>query len=135
VDAICTQAIAERGFADRVKVVAGDMLAAPLPRGHDLHLYSNVLHDWDVGIVRDLISRSFEALPPGGRLLIHDAFLNRQKDGPLHVAEYSVMLMHATQGRCYGVGELETWLTEAGFTDCTELPGGAARGGLIATKP
>ena len=135
VDAICAGAIAERGFADRVRVVAGDMLAGPLPRGHDLHLYSNVLHDWDVGIVRDLIVRSFEALPAGGRLLIHDAFLNRRKDGPLHVAEYSVMLMHATQGRCYGVGELETWLTEAGFTDCTELPGGAARGGLIATKP
>lgn len=134
VDAICAQAIAERGFADRVRVVAGDMLSAPLPRGHDLHLYSNVLHDWDVGIVRDLIGRSFEALPSGGRLLIHDAFLNRQKDGPLHVAEYSVMLMHATQGRCYGVGELEGWLHEAGFTGCLELPGGAARGGLIATK-
>ena len=134
VDAICAGAIAERGFADRVRVVAGDMLAGPLPRGHDLHLYSNVLHDWDVGIVRDLIVRSFEALPAGGRLLIHDAFLNRRKDGPLHVAEYSVMLMHATQGRCYGIGELEGWLREAGFTDCLELPGGAARGGLIATR-
>jgi acetylserotonin N-methyltransferase len=67
--------------------------------------------------------------------LIHDAFLNREKDGPLHVAEYSVMLMHATQGRCYGVGEMEEWLTETGFTDCLELPGGAARGGLIATRP
>jgi transposase InsO family protein len=45
------------------------------------------------------------------------------------------MLMHATQGRCYGVGELEGWLREAGFTACLELPGGAARGGLIATRP
>lgn len=135
VDVICAQAIEARGFGDRVRVVAGDMLADPLPRGHDLHLYSNVLHDWDVPIVRDLLARSFAALPAGGRLLIHDAFLNRDKSGPLHVAEYSVMLMHATQGRCYGTGEMEEWLTAAGFTDCLELPGGAARGGLIATKP
>ena len=111
------------------------MLSQPLPRGHDLHLYSNVLHDWDIPIVRELLARSFEALPSGGRLLIHDAFLNRDKSGPLHVAEYSVMLMHATQGRCYGVGEMENWLQETGFTDCQELPGGAARSGLIATKP
>jgi len=135
VDAICAQAIAARGFSDRVQVVAGDMLNAPLPRGHDLHLYSNVLHDWDVPVVRDLLARSFEALPSGGRLLIHDAFLNRDKSGPLHVAEYSVMLMHATQGRCYGVGEMETWLRATGFVDCLELPGGAARSGLIARKP
>ena len=135
VDVICAQAIEARGFGDRVRVVAGDMLADPLPRGHDLHLFSNVLHDWDVPIVQDLLARSFAALPAGGRLLIHDAFLNRDKSGPLHVAEYSVMLMHATQGRCYGTGEMEEWLTAAGFTDCIELPGGAARGGLIATKP
>lgn len=135
VDAICAQAIADRGFGDRIRVIAGDMLAEPLPRGHDLHLYSNVLHDWDVPIVQELLGRSFEALPSGGRLLIHDAFLNREKSGPLHVAEYSVMLMHATQGRCYGVGEMEDWLRATGFTDCLELPGGAARGGILARKP
>jgi hypothetical protein len=29
---------------------------------------------------------------------------------------------------------MENWLQETGFTDCQELPGGAARSGLIATK-
>jgi hypothetical protein len=51
------------------------------------------------------------------------------------VAEYSVMLMHATQGRCYGMGEMDAWLRSTGFVDCLELPGGAARSGLIARKP
>jgi acetylserotonin N-methyltransferase len=94
-----------------------------------------VLHDWDVPVVRRLLEKSFESLPAGGWLVIHDAFLNREKNGPLHVAEYSVMLMHATQGRCYGVGELEDWLTGLGFVDCREIPGGAARGGVIARRP
>lgn len=134
VDRVAAAAIARRGFAERVSVVAGDMLTDPFPDGCDVHLFSNVLHDWDVPIVRKLLARSFAALSSGGILVIHDAFLNRDKSGPLHVAEYSVMLMHATQGRCYGVGELEVWLNEAGFTNVQEFPGGAARGGLSAQR-
>lgn len=134
VDRICAAAIQERGFSDRVTVVAGDMLQGEFPEGSDLHLFSNVLHDWDVPIVRELLARSWAALPAGGAVLIHDAFLDRDKAGPLHVAEYSVMLMHATQGRCYGVGEMEELLTGAGFGGFREFPGGAARGGVMAWK-
>lgn len=134
VDRICAAAIQQRGFSDRVKVVAGDMLQGEFPEGADLHLFSNVLHDWDVPIVRELLARSWAALPAGGAVLIHDAFLDRDKAGPLHVAEYSVMLMHATQGRCYGVGEMEELLTEAGFGGFREFSGGAARGGVMAWK-
>jgi hypothetical protein len=66
--------------------------------------------------------------------LVHLDLFSTLAAGPLHVAEYSVMLMHATQGRCYGVGEMEGWLRAAGFVDCQEVPGGAARGGVLARK-
>jgi len=87
---IAARAIASRGCAERVAVAAGDMLDGPLPGHADVHLYSNVLHDWDEPVVRQLIAASFAALPAGGLIVIHDAFLNAAKDGPLHVAEYSV---------------------------------------------
>jgi 3-hydroxy-5-methyl-1-naphthoate 3-O-methyltransferase len=134
VDRIASDAIRARGFSDRVAVVAGDMFTDAWPAGHDLHLFSNVLHDWDVPDVRQLLERSHAALPPGGAVLVHDAFLDRELSGPLHVAEYSVMLMHATQGRCYGVGEMEALLGAVGFGRFEEIPGGAARGGLLAWK-
>lgn len=134
VDRIALEAIRARGFQDRVSVVAGDMFAEDWPVGHDLHLFSNVLHDWDVPEVRMLLRRSHEALPAGGAVLVHDAFLDRDLAGPLHVAEYSVMLMHATQGRCYGIGEMEDLLAEVGFGRFETIPGGAARGGLLAWK-
>ena len=117
VDRIAGQLISERGFARQVSVVGGDMFGAPLPAGFDLHLYSNVLHDWDVPVVKDLLARSFAALEPGGMLVIHDMHLNAQKNGPLPVAEYSVILMHSTEGRIYSVAELEAWLQAAGFAD------------------
>jgi 3-hydroxy-5-methyl-1-naphthoate 3-O-methyltransferase len=134
VDAITTRAIAKRGFSERVSVVASDMLAAPLPPGFDAHLFSNVLHDWDVPVVRQLLQKSFAALEKGGVLLIHDAHLNEEETGPLHVAEYSVMLMHSTEGRCYSVAEMRGYLEEAGFTNVQFTPTAAARSVITAEK-
>jgi len=134
VDGIARRAIGRRGCSDRVDVAAGDMLADPLPRTADVHLYSNVLHDWDVPAVRRLLAASFAALPAGGLLLIHDAFLNAGKNGPLHVAEYSVLLMHSTEGRCYSTAEMEDYLTGAGFRGVTYRDTAAARGVMTATK-
>lgn len=134
VDRIAAQSISRRGASDRVQVIAGDMMTAPLPGAFDVHLWSNVLHDWDVPEVIKLIQASASALPSGGLFVMHDAFLNREKSGPPHVAEYSVMLMHSTQGRCYGVGELEAWLVDAGFDSFHFQETAAARGYLTAIK-
>jgi 3-hydroxy-5-methyl-1-naphthoate 3-O-methyltransferase len=131
---ITAGAVQKRGFADRVSVTASDMLAAPLPDGFDAHLFSNVLHDWDVPVVKQLVQKSFAALAPGGMLIIHDAHLNEDKSGPLHVAEYSVMLMHSTEGRCYSVAEMSTYLEEAGFRDVHFTPTAAARSVMTAIK-
>jgi predicted O-methyltransferase YrrM len=134
VNKIAARAIGRRGFSDRVDVVVGDMLAAPLPEGYDVHLFSNVLHDWDVDVVKQLLRTSAKALPRGGLLIIHDAFLDAEKTGPLHIAEYSVLLVHVTQGRCYSVAEMGSWLHEAGFGDAQQVPGAAARSALVAAK-
>ena len=83
VDQIATRLIAQRGFSDRVGVVAGDMFKDLLPGDCDVHLYSNVLHDWGVSEVRRLAAASFNALKPGGMLIVHDAFINADKTGPL----------------------------------------------------
>ena len=134
VDKIAARAIANRGCSEKVRVVAGDMLATALPAEADVHLFSNVLHDWDVPVVRQLLKKSFEAMLPGGLVMIHDAFLNADKNGPLHVAEYSVLLMHSSEGRCYSVGEMEAYLVDAGFVQPAYVAGAAARGIVTARK-
>lgn len=114
VDRIARKLVEERGCAARVTVEAGDMFQG-LPAHCDAHLFSNVLHDWDVPEVEQLLALSHAALPPGGLLIIHDAFINAAKDGPLHVAEYSALLMHSTQGKCYSTAEYAALLEAAGF--------------------
>jgi 3-hydroxy-5-methyl-1-naphthoate 3-O-methyltransferase len=134
VDRIARRAIDTRGYASRVDVVAGDMLEDDLPEGYGIHLWSNVLHDWDVPIVTRLLRASARALARGGEIVIHDAFLDAHKTGPLPIAGYSVLLMHVTQGRCYSVVEMAAWLREAGFSDPHEVPSAIGRSALVARR-
>lgn len=135
VDQVARRWIAQRGMADRVDVVAGDMFRDPLPPGFDIHLYSNVVHDWDEPEVRTLLGRSFAALPAEGLVVIHDAHINEDKAGPLAVAEYSVLLMLTTEGKCYSVGEVRGMLHDAGFADVQWVPTAAYRSVVVARKP
>ena len=104
------------GVADRIECVAGDMFADPVPAGADAILLSNVLHDWDVPECQTLLKRCAAALPVGGRVLIHDVFLNDDLGGPLPVALYSAALFSLTEGRAYSAGEYREWLKGAGLT-------------------
>ena len=135
VDTVARTLLADRGHADRIGVHTGDMLTDPLPGGHDLHLYSHVLHDWDAATVRHLLTASYAALEPGGHLVDHDVHVDADKTGPLPAAEYSVLLMHATPGKCWSTGELTAMLTAAGFVDVTVRPTVADRSAVIARKP
>ena len=115
VDRIARRWIEKRGCAEHVSVLAGDMFEGEFPRGFDLILLSNVLHDWDDPVAAQLVAKAASALEPGGKLLIHDAFLDAEKRGPLPVAQYSALLMHSTEGRCFSVGEIREWLQQNGL--------------------
>jgi len=118
VDGVTRKCVARRGYTERVNVVTGDMFRDALPRECDVHLWSNAMHDWDAPVVKRLLAKSFEALPSGGMVAVHDRHLNREKTGPLGIAEHSVFLMAATQGRYYSIAEIEEYLSAAGFVRC-----------------
>lgn len=133
VDRIAQRLIVERGCAERVEVATGNMFEG-LPGGCDVHLYSNVLHDWGIAEVQKLLSVSHAALPVGGMLVIHDAFINAGKTGPVHVAEYSCLLMHSTQGKCYSVKEYADLMAEAGFQPGDYQDTAVGRGFMTAVR-
>lgn len=135
VDGIARQRITERGMHGQVAVRAGDMFADAYPEDHDVHLLSNVLHDWDLPEVEAILRKSFRSLPAGGMLVAHEAFLNAEKSGPLPVAEYSTILATITQGRCYGVGEIGDLLEAIGFREVTNFATAADRSAIVARRP
>lgn len=103
------------GVGDRLSGQPGDMFRDPLPANADAVLLSNVLHDWDVPECETLIGRCAAALRRGGRLLIHDVFLDDDLGGPLGIALYSAALFSVTEGRAYSASEYGGWLRAAGL--------------------
>lgn len=135
VDQAARTLLAERGHDQQVEVIAGDMFTDPLPSGFDVHLYSQVLHDWDQARVEHLLAASYRALPPGGWLLDHDSHINADKTGPLPVAEYSALLMHSTPGKCWSISELAAIAEQIGYVDITCRPTTGDRSVLLARVP
>lgn len=111
VDGIAKGYIRSMGMEERVSVVSMDMFAQQWPAS-DVILLSNVLHDWDIPEVRQLLAKASDSLSAGGLVVIHDAFIDDDKSGPLPVAEYSATLAHITQGKCYSAAEYRELLHE-----------------------
>jgi hypothetical protein len=129
---VAAEMAASFGVADRLDGIPGDMFCDEVPGPADVILLSNVLHDWDLPQCRALVGRCAAALSPGGRLLVHDVYLNDAHDGPLPVALYSAALFRITEGRAYSASEYREWLREAGLepgeivptlVHCGVLPG------------
>jgi hypothetical protein len=133
VDAITRDEIARHCLTDRVKVASGDMFAVRWPEA-DVILFSNVLHDWDIPEMDLLLEKAADTLPAGGLLVIHDAFINGTKSGPLPVAEYSALLMNITQGKCYSAAEYASRLRQCGFIPGSYQDTVADRGLMTAVK-
>ncbi|MDX1948551.1 MAG: methyltransferase [Pirellulaceae bacterium] len=122
------------GVADRMEFVPGDMFRDPLPADCDAILLSNVLHDWDIPDCQRLVGRCAAALPAGGRLLVHDCFLNDDLSGPWYPAMFSVALFLLTEGRNYSGAEYKTMLTSAGLLPGEVLPTLVHSSVVVGTK-
>jgi hypothetical protein len=122
--AVCDVAdefIMRHGLEKRITTERADMWNDPFPAA-DLHLYSNILHDWPPGKGYTLIEKSFRTLPPDGRILIHEALLDDDKTGPFTVACYSMVMLTLAEGQQYTGRELIEMLTAAGFHDIEITP-------------
>lgn len=132
---IASEFARDRGVSDRLALMPGDFFTDAFPAGSDTMLLSNILHDWDVPECRQLVRRAAEALPPGGRLLVHDVFLDDDLGGPLPAALYSANLFAVTEGRLYSAAEVRCWMTEAGLVPTGLQPTLVHAQVLTAVKP
>jgi cyclopropane fatty-acyl-phospholipid synthase-like methyltransferase len=132
VDAVARRAVQRRGLAERVTVLPGDMLEAPLPRGYDVHLLSNVVHDFEEPTIARLLRSSYEALDGDGLIVIHDPAL---ADGSQRaVAHKTVLMMALPAGRCYSVDEMSELVSAACFSDVRYRRTVVHRGLVTAVK-
>ena len=118
---VAQEVIGSYGLQDRITTQAGDLWDDPLPRG-DLHFYGDIFHDWREDKCRQLAAKSFDALEPGGRVLIHEVLYNDDKTGPFAAAASSVTMLLWTEGVQRSLREHADILEGAGFIGVTATP-------------
>jgi 3-hydroxy-5-methyl-1-naphthoate 3-O-methyltransferase len=137
--AVCKEAdryITASGQASRVHTQAVNMFTQAWPTGHDAHFLSNILHDWSDETCRLLVKKSFEALPSGGRIVLHEILMDDDGCGPLPAAAFSVLMLLGTRGRQYSLAELRGFLEPVGFAGVEAFStGGGYYSLVVARKP
>lgn len=125
--AIARKKIEENGLSDRIEVAESDIFTDPYPSGHDCVLFANQLVIWSPEQNQKLLSKAYEALPDGGRVLIFSAMSDDTGDGPLYAALDNVYFatLTANSSMIYHFGHYEQWLTAVGFSQVARLRGGS----------
>ncbi|WP_433528849.1 methyltransferase [Micromonospora sp. CA-263727] len=124
---------ATRGHPDRLGFVGGDFFAEPLPTGYDALSFVRVLHDWPNAVARQLVQQAYEALEPGGLLLICEEFRTPDRLAMQFFWSYFLIGVDSSVSRLREVDFYTRLLTEVGFQQVAVLPGSWEL--VIAYKP
>ena len=124
--------ITDAGLGDRVTIVAGNFYTDALPAGHDLALVSAIIHMNSLEQNVDLYRKIFDALVPGGRIVIRDHVMKPDRTTPKSGALFAVNMLAGTPGGgTYTYDEIKTGLTAAGFENVNLIQQSEAMMGLV----
>ena len=111
-------AAAEEGIP--VRFVGGDMFRDALPTHADLISLVRVLHDHDDDAISGLLRRAFDALNPGGRLLIAEPLADTRGAEAIGATYFGFYLWAMGSGRPRSAPEISEFLAQAGFSNIRE---------------
>lgn len=125
------------GYLTRVELVSGDFYNDKLPAGCDLALLSAIIHQNSPDENVNLYRKIWEALEPGGVILIRDYMMDETRTSPPPGALFAVNMLVATQGgNTYTYAETKEALEQAGFGNVRLARQGQGMDSLVdATKP
>ncbi|OJF15655.1 methyltransferase [Couchioplanes caeruleus] len=136
---VAEKTIADAGLEGRVETYAADIFADPYPSGHDCVLFAHQLVIWSPEQNLTLLRKAHDAIEPGGRVLVFNAFADDDRTGPLYAALDNVYFTtlpfrHST---IYRWMDCEEWLRAAGFTGVgrTPSPGWTPHGVVSGCRP
>lgn len=122
---ICREHLIEGDFADQVRLVPGDLTKDPLPGEQGMVFLSAVIHMLAMGQVKDLFERCFQALVPGGRVVIRDYVMSPDRLQPRAGALFAANMLASTEGGdTYTFVEIRDALAQSGFVDVRLLQDG-----------
>ena len=129
----CAEHAKSLGVDGRLEFAGGDFFADPLPAA-DVLVIGHVLADFSVDERKRLVAKAFEAVSPGGALLVYDPMPGDEPHLPALVSSLHMLVM-TPAGAGYHPGDCEQWMRVAGFTEVTRHPLLLGNTLLVARKP
>ena len=116
----------DKGLADRVELVEGDLLGKIEARA-DTYVLKNILHDWDDAACTRILASVAAAMPAGSRLLLVEQLQEPNAPHPFVSITDMQMLTQCEGGRERSAAELKGLIAGAGLA-----PGRVERTGISA---
>ena len=123
------------GLSDRLRFYPGDFLSDRLPSA-DVLIFGRVLHNWDLPTKRALLGKAYEAVAPGGVLIVYERFIDddRQSNAAGLLASLNMLVM-TSGGFETSAADCMALMSKAGFSRMqVETLGGDQRM-VVGAKP
>jgi O-methyltransferase domain/Dimerisation domain len=115
---IAQKIVDSEGAADRVRVLAADVLSGPLPGSHDTVVLRALLQVLSSEDARLTVRNIGAAINPGGRIYIIGQILDDSRISPPEAVGFNLSLISQfDSGESYTEQEHRSWLSEAGFVE------------------
>jgi ubiquinone/menaquinone biosynthesis C-methylase UbiE len=103
--------------SNRLRFQPGDFFREPLP-AVDVLTMGHILHDWNLSEKKMLLGKAYDALNPGGALVVYDALIDDDRSTNAFGLLMSLnMLIETPGGFDYTGADCIGWMQEAGFRD------------------
>ncbi len=126
--------VATHGLSDRLHFQAGDFFNDPLPSA-DVLVMGHILHDWGLEKKRLLLTKAYQALPPGGALIVYETIIDDERRQNAFGLLMSLnMLIETREGFDYTAADCAEWMRGAGFAGTHVEPLAGPESMVVAIK-
>jgi SAM-dependent methyltransferase len=133
--ALADDRLQRHGLRSRVELTPGDFYRDDLPPGCDLALLSAIIHQNSPEENVDLYRKIYQALEPGGVLLIRDHVMDESRTYPPAGATFALnMLVNTRGGDTYTFPEIKETLAAAGFRAVQQVRSGERMDCLVEAR-
>ena len=136
---ITREIVDAHGCADRVTLRPGNYLTSEFGNGYDAVLLSGMMHRETGDTCRMLLRKAFDALDPGGMVVVSDVFFDTDaKDTPAFAVYFALnMMLTSRDGSAHAKTEMARWASDTGFThvEVRDLPPPNPHSLVIGFKP
>jgi hypothetical protein len=111
------------GVESRYELLPGSAFEVEFGGPYDVVLLTNFLHHFDVPTNTGLLKKVRAAMKPGGSVAILEFVPNDDRISPPPAAAFSMTMLSSTRaGDAYTFSQLQSMLTDAGFSGAAHVP-------------